>query len=161
MRTIQYILDTKTIESDTKWQTKDIPPKHYPIYKKSYPSRSGWIWRSLRLKSNTSEYVLTLRCNPVKDNWQAVLMVVSTSQSFAINRYEYHGSHPGTHVHSGCDNLDKTEMSDWIRIPNSADTHRRRDKNYTESSFYSECVKLFRIKVRIGEPVGDLLDGHS
>jgi len=156
MKTTQYILDVKTIESDTKWQTKDIPPKHYPIYKKSYPSRANWKWRSLKLKGNNN-YVLLLRCNPVKDNWQAVLMLISASQSFPVNRYEYHGSHPGAHVHSTCDNVEQTIMDNWIRIPKSGDIHRRSGKNYSELSFYSECVKLFRIK----GAVGDLFDGCS
>lgn len=147
MKTTKYILELKKIESDTNWQTKDIPPKHFPIYKKSYPNRASWKWRSLRLKGENTDFCLFLHCNPFKDQWKAYLM----KEDIPLVRYEYHGSHPGIHIHSSCNDVEKTHMNQWIRLPDNNRLHRRANENYTESRFYSECIKVFRINTENGD----------
>jgi hypothetical protein len=154
MKTTTYITDCKKILDDTKWRSDDIPSKFYPIYKNPYPARNKWEWRSLVLEGNSKifHYILTLRCNPYRDNWQATLFS-SKPTCYAICKYDYHPTHKGLHIHSVCNNIENNpDMNDWSSFPEPNNNHRRSNKNQTRDSFYLECINFFRIK----ETQGDL-----
>jgi hypothetical protein len=39
----------------------------------------------------------------MRDNWQATLILWTEAGASVVGRFEYHGSHPGLHVHADCE----------------------------------------------------------
>lgn len=71
MRVRNIVSGEKTIVTETKWSTKDMPPKHAPVYSKTKPIRAGWQWKSAKIKGqNSAEYILVAECNPERNNWR-------------------------------------------------------------------------------------------
>jgi hypothetical protein len=149
MRTKSLIIEPKIIESETVWSNGDIPPKHYPIYKNKYPSRGEWRWRSLKLKGKINNFVLLLMCNTMKEQWKAVLMIVEhTDKSFAVARYESHGTHPSIHAHTECYDVREKQMNDWkFLVPKHSSVNRRIRKVYNENTFEKDALDFFRVSI--------------
>src|SRR2546427_11495412 len=105
MRVRHIVSDEKTIVAEkTKWSTKDMPPKHAPVYSKTKPIRAGWQWKSAKIKGqNNVEYILVAECNPKLNNWGAMLIVETDTGPSVVARFEHHGSHPGLHGHAHCE----------------------------------------------------------
>lgn len=139
----------KIITADTgKWSASDLPPRHAPIYVKSRPIRGGWRWRSLKAKAEQHNFVLTVMCNPSRDNWQAILMLDTPHGHSVVGRFEYHGSHPGLHVHGHCARggieLGGQGMDNLVRIPPVGQSHRRTN-GWTESTFFEAAKRFYRL----------------
>ena len=156
MRVRKHIQVAKIILSDTNWQTDDIPPRHTCIYPKTRPNRAGWEWRSALVKSDISEYIFLSHVHPDRDNWQAMLVLKSDLGGSLISRYEYHGSHPGIHVHADCSRggieVGPTGINDLLRIPQVG---KERQNNITlrKNLFWDKA----RLHFRIDYPKGELL----
>src|SRR5205823_7723514 len=100
MRVRHLISARKYIDSETSWSSKDMQPRQAPVYPKTKPMRSGWVWRSARCVTSSQNFVLVSECNPIRDNWKAMLMLETTEGWSVVGRFEFHGSHPGLHAHS-------------------------------------------------------------
>jgi hypothetical protein len=140
---------SKVIVADSgKWSVSDLPPRHAPIYAKTRPMRAGWRWRSLKAKAGTQNFVLTVICNPKRDNWQAILMVESEVGASVVARLEYHGSHPGLHIHGHCERggieVGGSGLDNLVRIPPAAQKHRRLNA-WTEGTFWEAAKQFFRM----------------
>lgn len=148
MRIRHLVSEAKTLLSDTNWSTKDMPPRHAPIYAKTRPIRSGWRWRSARARAGTVNFILTALCNPGRDNWQAILMIELDQGASVIARFEHHGSHPGLHVHAHCEKggvvMGGASMDGLVRAP-SVGEHHRRTNAWTETTFWEAAKRFFRV----------------
>lgn len=153
MRVRSVVRQTKHISSETGWSESDLPPRFAPIYSKSLPMRAGWKWRSARLTAHEQHFILWVQCNPKRDNWKAVLAQERNGEAFVICRFEYHGSHPGLHIHSDCarSGLEKgaAGMNIGGRVPDTGRYHRR-SVPWTESTFWEATKMFFRVKVENG-----------
>jgi hypothetical protein len=98
MRLRHIVSDKKIIMTETKWSTKDMPPKHATVYSKTKPIRAGWQWKSAKMEG----YILVAECNPRRNNWRAMLIVETDTGPSVVARFEHHGSHPGLHAHGRC-----------------------------------------------------------
>ena len=157
MRLRKMVAECKVLASDTKWREDDLPPRHSVIYEKTRPMRGGWKWRSVTAKSNKGEYVLLAQCNPRKDEWKAWLIYKTEEGSpSVVSRLEFHGSHPGLHVHAHCARGGVEEGSSSIdglpRIPSAHQPHRRVHV-WQEDTFWNYSLEHFRIR----DAQGDLL----
>lgn len=92
-------------------------------------------------------------CHPQRDNWKAVLAIEGNGEAFVVCRFEYHGSHPGLHVHSDCQTsgLEKgaAGMNVRGRLPENGKQHRRK-LPWTEATFWEAAKRFFRVKVDNG-----------
>ncbi|WP_417794224.1 hypothetical protein [Terasakiella pusilla] len=158
MRVRQIIIRPKQQQDDTNWREDDMPPRHAPCYDKTRPIRNGWKWRSATaVDDQKKEYVLFANCAPKYNKWQAVLVLKTGNRNGSvIARYEYHGDHPGTHVHSCCDRsgleIGSSGLGDLNRFPD-AKSHHRRIEPLTENQFWEHAKAFFRVS----EPKGPLL----
>ena len=157
MRLRKLIKERKVLQSDTNWRSDDLQHRHSWIFEKTKPIRAGWIWRSVTAQGAQREYIFLTQCNPAKDEWKAWLIVKTASgQPSLVSRLEYHGSHPGLHVHAHCDRggLEEGPMSidGLVRTP-SADASHRRVNAWRESTFWEQARRHFRIE----HPQGTLL----
>jgi hypothetical protein len=157
MRVRHIVSSEKIIITETRWSTKDMPPKHAPIYLRTKPVRAGWQWKSAKMKRETSpEYILVAECNPKRNNWKAMLIVETDAGPSVVARFEYHGSHPGLHAHAHCERggieIGASSIDDLPRIPKAGRLHRRTNA-WTESTFSEAAKRFFRIEVEKG-PLG-------
>ncbi len=155
MRLRKLVAEPKTQKDDTDWRGDDIPPRHAPCFVKTLPVRSGWQWRSARaaVNDNDREYVLLCRCNPHRDNWSSILILRTEDGGSVIGRFEFHGSHPGLHIHAHCDRggleSGPTGMDNLARIPDTEQEHRRTNA-WTENGFWEASKRFFRIEEEKG-----------
>jgi hypothetical protein len=150
MRLRGIIAQRKSISTDTLWSTKDMPPRHAPIYSKTKPIRAGWQWRSGQITGEDgTSYVLVAECNPRRDNWKAVLILETAGGAAVVARFEHHGSHPGVHVHAHCERggiePGAAGLDSLARIPPAGRPHRRANA-WTETTFWEAAKRFFRIE---------------
>lgn len=156
MRVRHLIALKKVLKSDTQWLTTDMPPRHCPIYSKTYPIRAGWRWRSAQASAGAENYVLMAMCHPGKGNWKATLIVQTPAGHSVVARFEDHSSHPGLHAHSHCDRsgveVSGSGMNALVRAP-AAQEHHRRTNAWTEGTFWEAALRFFRVE----SPKGTLI----
>lgn len=161
MRVRRLIREPKTMLSDTGWRSDDMPPRHAPVFLKTVPIRAGWTWRSAKANSGAAEFVLLGQCQPQKDNWKAMLILLADDQKLgsAIARYEHHGSHPGLHGHSHCERggveFGPSSVDGLLRIPSTRRraSYHRRTMSWTPALFWESAKRFFRFN----EPKGPFL----
>ena len=147
MRVRHLVAEPKTISTDTGWRRDDMAPRFSGLYTRTKPIRAGWQWRSVVAQSEHKEYIFLVQGHEEKDNWAAWLVVKTDGGYSLVTRFEYHGSHPGFHVHAHCDRGGIEEgtgsINDLVRIPNAtskgAIVALRRDK------FWEQARRRFRI----------------
>jgi hypothetical protein len=148
MRVRKLVIDEKILQSDTGWRTDDLPPRYSLVYERSRPIRGGWKWRSAKVFGKQGEYQLLALCNPHYSKWQAMLIKAGQKYGSVVARYEYHGDHPGLHVHSDCVRAGVEEGATSIglktRLPNASSQHRRVHA-WTETGFWESAKSFFRV----------------
>lgn len=97
------------------------------------------------------------QCNPGKDNWMAWLILKTASgRPSLVSRLEYHGSHPGLHIHAHCERggveEGPTSIDNLARIPPVNRPHRRK-LTWRENTFWEQARRHFRVE----HPKGTLL----
>lgn len=156
MRVRHIVHRPKTLESDTGWHQDDLPPRHAPHFSRTLPVRRHWKWRSLAATdADGREYVLVVRINIMKGDWQSVLcQKMPDGDASVVGRFEYHEDHPGTHLHSHCERsgveVGAAGLSGLGRFPANHAFHRRKTA-WTENSFLEASKRFFRIRERKGE----------
>jgi hypothetical protein len=159
MRIRRIISEPKVLESDTNWRTDDLQHRYSLIFDKTKPIRGGWQWRSVTASGTAGrEYVFLTQCNPAKDNWKAWLIFKTPKgEPSLVSRLEYHGTHPGLHVHAHCERGGLEEGPSSIdgldRIPPAHRPHRRNNITWREHAFWEQARRHFRIE----HPTGTLL----
>jgi len=158
MRVRHLVSERKIERYDTGWSINDLPPRHAPIFAKTRPIRAGWKWRSARaegvadnhiLEEPVRSYILTAICNPSRDNWKAFLIVETADGPSVVGRFEYHGSHPGIHIHTHCERcgieIGGSGLDNLVRVPPAGQFHRRVNA-WTEGTFWTAAKRFFRIE---------------
>jgi hypothetical protein len=153
VRLRHLIRQPKVQKTDTAWLVSDLPPRHAPVYPRSRPIRAGWKWRSAQAHAENARFVLTVLCNPLRDNWQALLMVETSTGASVVARLESHGSHPGVHGHAHCDRggieVGALSIDNLVRTPTAARFHRRTNA-WTEETFWNAAKRFFHVEDDIG-----------
>ncbi|RWE97362.1 hypothetical protein [Mesorhizobium sp.] len=138
----------KTIFSDTGWRVDDIPPRFSGVYEKTRPNRNGWKWRSVLAQAADQEYIFLTQVHEQRDNWSAWLILKNEGGASIVDRFEYHGSHPGLHIHAHCERGGIEEgpssINDLVRFPKASSRHRRL-QTYRPASFWEQARSHFRI----------------
>jgi len=154
MRVRHLVSDRKTILSDTGWMTGDLPPRHSGIYLKTMPIGPAWTWRSALAISDKWEYILVCQVNLSKDNWKAWLIRKDGAAGSLVSRYEYHGNHPGIHVHADCDRggieVGPTSIKTALRIPH-AQSRLTRGAPTRLDLFWKNALTHYRMDYKKGD----------
>lgn len=135
------------------WAVKDIPPRWCPVYAKTRPNRSGWLWKAAHLQADGQNFTLISFCHPDKGNWKSWLMVRLNGSHSVVARFEHHESHPGLHVHSDCTRsgveVGGASIDNLPRIPPADRPHRRKNA-WTLGTFWNASLNFFRVKPDLG-----------
>lgn len=153
MRVRRLTRSSKSQVSDTKWRTDDIQPRYCPVFARTRPNRAGWQWRSVRAEIDQRKFVAFALVNLRRSNFKSMLIEETPAGPSVIARYEFHGSHPGIHVHADCDRsgieTTATGMDGLARIPPANRPHRR-TAAFSVSTFWNEARRFFGIETDDG-----------
>jgi len=146
------VMERKSILSDSGWRHDDLPHRASGIYPKARPIRAGWEWRSVVTGGSVCEHIFLCQINEGKDNWKAWLIAMLPDGASVLARYEYHGDHPGFHLHAHCERggieTGPTSINGLVRIPRAPSggtvTTIRRD------AFWERARRKFRIDFPAG-----------
>lgn len=155
MRVRHLIEEKKELQTDSGWRTDDLTRKNAPIFSKTTPIRAGWKWRSAKAVSDEGDYILLAKCNPRRDNWQAILMKLDDDLASVVGRFEHHGTHPGLHAHTHCQRsgieTGHSSLDDLARFPAAGSgSYHRRNNAWTEVGFWEAAKRFFRVDEKRG-----------
>jgi hypothetical protein len=85
----------------TRWRTEPISPR-FRFFPKSRPAPPGGVWRSVTSLSNEHKFMLLVQVQEFREDFKAWLAREEGSGWQVLVRLEYHGNHPGLHVHDWC-----------------------------------------------------------
>ena len=122
-----------------KWQAGGMQAAAFPLSKRrssSYRLGSAYRWRVIRFEAATGSAVMTCRLliayNAAKEQFRATLAVENDRDMSVIASYEFHGTHPGWHLHASCGDVatipSGSLRGSWQRrLPKPRMSHRRID----------------------------------
>src|SRR5579862_61506 len=121
-----------------RWSVGGMQAAAFPLSKRknrAYRLGSSYRWRVIRFEAATVAPVtcrLLLAYNPAKEQFLATLAVENDRDMSVVASYEFHGTHPGWHLHAACGHVETiptgSMRGSWQkRIPGPRDFHRRKD----------------------------------
>lgn len=129
-----FIRARKTIVEPGAWSDKRMPKTggKFPLTKARKNFRvgsAGWRWRVTTLSACDQTYRLLVMYHAAKENYYAVLGMVTTGDTLVIGKLEYHSTHRGWHMHSCCKepdmgNAGRMKYPDMGRHPDGRAHHR-------------------------------------
>jgi len=137
-----------------KWQTGGMPPAAFPLSKRrgrSYRLGSSYRWRVITFSALGAKYRLLIAFNLIKEQYRATLAYDQDRDMSVIASYEFHGTHPGWHLHSACGDISAiplgTMRGPWQkRIPQPRTPHRRHVFGVSDEVIALEvAAKFFRL----------------
>lgn len=130
----QQIRSAAKVVSDWgKWQIGGMPPGAFPLSKRrnrSYRVGAAYKWRVIQFSALGETCRVLIRYNAAKEQYAAVLAVERNRDMTVIASLEFHGTHPGWHLHGGCGDINALPTGSMRgplqrRLPSSRTTHRR------------------------------------
>jgi hypothetical protein len=148
----QDILRAEKSEVDWgKWQTGGMTTAAFPLSKRrgrAYKLGSMYRWRVVSFQALGLSFRLLIAFNLAKEQFRATLALEQDRDMSVIASYEFHGTHPGWHVHGACGDVNlipsgcmRTEGQK--RLPAPRATHRRVDFNVTDDDTALEMAAKF------------------
>lgn len=85
-----------------------------------------------------------------KENYAAHLVHPLEEDNLVLATIEYHGTHPGWHLHVNCDgdgdgNVGRLRYPAQHRIPNGKSAHRERKLPISQAAALEPVIKFFRV----------------
>lgn len=109
------------------WKTGKMPKSVFPLNKnRSFRIRSKFRWRYCTFSClGHSMRVMIAYRSDIQEYLAYLGVILADGNTRVLARYEFHGSHPGWHIHSFCDDLafflpkndGRTNYQDLERIP--------------------------------------------
>ena len=104
----------KTVLEWGNWQAGGMQPASFPLSKRqrrSYKLGASYRWRVVRFNADTPSGFVTCRLliayNALKEQFRATLAVENDRDMCVVASYEFHGTHPGWHMHAACGEVAK------------------------------------------------------
>ncbi|KAB7647686.1 hypothetical protein [Polymorphobacter fuscus] len=159
----KFLLSAKTITKAGEWRCGALNPKgkmhkgSFPLGKRGYILGNQWHWRVDELDCGGVPGRLLVAYRLDKVNYQAWLSIErSPGIHTVVASLEYHGDHPGWHLHSKCaaisefDAQTSRQRNMGIRIPAVRAYHRAREYEMSHQEATNRAYRTFRIGVSEG-----------
>jgi hypothetical protein len=137
-----------------KWQTGGMPQTAFPLSKRrgrAYRLGSSYRWRVIQFSALEVTCRLLIVFNISKEQYRATLAFEQDRDMSVIASLEFHGTHPGWHLHGACGEIAAIPLGSmrgvWQkRVPMPRMTHRRHDFRVTDDSTALDvAAKFFRL----------------
>jgi hypothetical protein len=157
----QQIRSADKVVSDWgKWQTGGMPPSAFPLSKRrgrAYRVGSSYQWRVIQFSALGETCRVLIVYNAAKEQYGATLAIERDRDMIVVASLEFHGTHPGWHLHGACGDIDTHPLGSMRsplqrRFPKPRVTHRRHDFKVTnEGAALDVAAKFFRLHKKEGE----------
>jgi len=130
----------------TRWRIDVITPRFSP-FPKSRPSPPGGMWRSLIATAEGHRFMVFAQAQEERENFKACLALERDGVWQVLVRLEYHGGHPGLHIHDWCGTpppIGGKSFEAPNRRPRAGSRHRR-VKTLTRANFWRLALDCFRV----------------
>lgn len=148
----------KPVDLATQWRTDPIPPRASPFPKSRVAPANG-AWRSLTVSDGKEEFLVLTQAQDDWENYKSLLAVRDGEAWQVLVRLEYHGSHPGLHIHDWCGESEMPSgprsMNPPSRRPDIRQRHRHR-RRFNRATFWHLTLEKFGVAL-FGSEQGDLL----
>jgi hypothetical protein len=137
----------KSMTTVTGWRQDRMTPRLSP-FPKGRPAPPGGYWRSLFCQGGSQNFLLLAQVQENREDYRAWLCVQSAGTWQVLVRLEYHGNHPGLHVHDWCGVPQPPGGAQSIEMPNKRPRQHlkgRQRKPLTKGLFWTYALNLFRI----------------
>jgi hypothetical protein len=150
----------KVISDWGKWQVGSMPPAAFPLSKRrgrSLRVGSSYKWRVILFSACGESCRLLIVYNADKEQYRATLAIERDRDMIVIASLEFHGTHPGWHLHGACGDIEKLPLGSMRgplqrRFPGPRTTHRRHHFAATsEGAALDVAAKFFRLHKTDGE----------
>ena len=142
----------------TRWRTDEIQPRYSPYPKTRRPPANG-SWRSLIASAGNDQFMVFAQVQEHRENFKAWLALRHGEEWRILVRLEYHGDHPGLHVHDWCGvkapPIGGKSIDAPHRRPATGARHRQCEVP-TKTSFWMLALNTFRV-IPYGTEQEDLL----
>ena len=118
---------------------------------RSYRLGSSYKWRVIQFSALGETCRLLLVYNADKEQYRATLAIERERDMIVIASLEFHGTHPGWHLHGACGDVEAHPIGSLRgplqkRFPNPRVTHRRHDFEVPNEGVALEvAAKFFRL----------------
>jgi hypothetical protein len=117
------------------WQSGRMPKSVFPLGKSGKGAlrfSGAYDWCCLRFTALNCKFRLVVAVNLAKQEYYAHLGMVCGTDTQMLASYEFHGTHPGWHVHAGCGDLSFIPIGRYMgpwrrRIPTTSGKSRRQE----------------------------------
>jgi hypothetical protein len=124
----QLIRAPKAIIDQGSWQDgKKMPKTAFPLSKnRGFSIRARYRWRIIKFSCLRSEFRILIFYRSDIEEYAAYLGQLTEGEMTVLCRYEYHGSHPGWHAHTTCEDVraldsGRTSQSGLKRLKKKSD----------------------------------------
>ena len=154
MNVRDLIRSPKRLASAGKWSdggARGMPKSAFPLSRtRSFQLGKKWRWRVDLLDIDQGEARLLTALDAGTERFLAWLSVRRGDEYAIIARYEFHGDHPGWHVHSQCglvSGLTAAQVKPYgtRRLPTANRRHRRIGYDITEAGAVAASFRVFRV----------------
>jgi hypothetical protein len=152
MKTRRVVRSEKAATEWGDWKPGPIPKREFPLSKQKgsvYSLGASWRWRVGRFSVGAEKYRVLIVFRPDLEKLSAWLGSEQDQDMTPLVRFEYHGHHPGWHVHTACgkeDLLHPGRMNQLNRrIPKRSAGHNRMTFGVTEQNAVDIVSKAFRL----------------
>jgi hypothetical protein len=152
MRARELISGPKILTKAGDWKTGKMTRNAFPLSRtRNFQLGVRWTWRVDMLEIDGNECRLLTAFEPSKNGFLAWLSYRRGDSYTMVARLEFHGSEPGLHCHSSCDDLHNVQVGvvkpyPSVRLPSARAKHRRDQFSMmTEASALSTSFGFFRV----------------
>jgi hypothetical protein len=142
-----------------KWQTGGMLSSAFPLSKRrgrAYQLGASYRWRIIRFEALDVPCRLLIAFNLAKEQYRATLALERDRDMSVIASLEFHGTHPGWHLHGACGDTASIPLGSlrglWQkRMPLPRKLHRRAEFGITDDiTALNMASKFFRLHKREG-----------
>lgn len=130
-----------------------MPASAFPLTRRrggAYRLSSKFTWRVVKFSISEDQFRLLVAFRNDICSYEAVLGKIEGKDTKVLASYEFHGSHPGWHVHANCDSIDEISLGfrksgREFRLPSARSQHRRNEFDVNEGNALEIATSLFGI----------------
>ena len=153
MRLRDVILAEKSDVQYGQWKAGPMPKSSFPLTKsgnKTLKFNKGYDWCLVTFTALSSEFRLLVAVNVLKEQYYAHLGMKCTGDMRMLGSFEFHGTHPGWHLHAGCGDVSLIPSGryegPWRKmLPHSHADCRRKAFGVDENNRLLIALKVFKV----------------
>lgn len=148
----------KNVTDWGSWKPGPVPRKEFPLSRvknKRYSIGPSYRWRIISFEALSHSFRVWILFRPDLEKYQAHLGVMRSGDMAVLASYEFHGTHPGWHVHAACGKENEVVPGRLARdchrrIPSVGGWHRKTTFSVSEQNAVDIAAEVFGLYTEAG-----------